>query len=473
VPARDAALIVALGVATLVPFLGQRHDVGTHELLHAEIAREMAATGRVLVPVVLGHEYANKPPVMHAMIAGLFRLAGEPSLRLARVPSAVAAIVAALALYGIGVVVMERRAALLGALVLLGSFEPHRMARIARPDTILVAAILVSCWALVRALDARARRGSVAGMAVAGVAAGAAVVTKGPLGIAVPALFALLAPLGCPRVHRPRVGEWALFAAGAALAVGAWVAALRWTGHADYLHRVVTQPDVSGADPAPGAGWTYVGAAALGFVPFTLLLPLVVRDVRRRGWTVAAALPVVLIVALSLVPKKRPHYLLPAYPFLALAIADAVSREPTSRGLRLATTALVVAALGAAPLYYAIVTSPALSARREEAKLVVARRVLDSVEPGHVVVATDELAEAIAFEGRRDGVVHVNDVSQVVHVARTNGTGSYLVVPEGYAEALERAARGRVDLARMLDAEAPVGRRMRRWRLYRVRSVRD
>jgi hypothetical protein len=338
---------------------------------------------------------------------------------------------------------------------------------------ILVAAILASCCALAQALDGRTNRRSAARMAAAGVAAGVAVVTKGPLGIAVPALFALLAPLGCPHLRRPRLAECALGVAGAALVVGAWVGALRWTGHADYLHRVVTQPDVAGADPEPGPGWTYVGAVALGFLPFTVLLPVVVRDVRRRGWTVAAAMPVVLIVALSLVPKKRPHYLLPAYPFLALAVADAVWRESTSRGLRRASSALLVASLGAAPVYYAIVSCPGMSGRREEAKLVVARRVLATVEPGRPIVATDELAEAIAFEGRRHGVFHVNDVSQVVHVARTNGAGSYLVVPGGEAGSLEREARGRVDIESVLDAEAPVGRRLRRWRLYRVRSVRD
>jgi len=120
---RDCALVAALALATLLPFVGQTRDVGTHELRHAEIAREMAESGTLLVPTLLGREYVDKPPVMHAMIAGLYRLAGRPSLALARLPSVGAAVVGALCLYGIGLVLSGREAALLAALALPATLE--------------------------------------------------------------------------------------------------------------------------------------------------------------------------------------------------------------------------------------------------------------------------------------------------------------------------------------------------------------
>src|SRR5205814_4695756 len=115
---RDVCLVVAVGLATLLPYLGQTRDIAARELRHAEIAREMAESGDLLVPTLFGREYAEKPPVMHAMIAGLYRLAGGPSLTLARLPSVLAAIAGALAVYGIGVVLSGRQVALLAALSL-------------------------------------------------------------------------------------------------------------------------------------------------------------------------------------------------------------------------------------------------------------------------------------------------------------------------------------------------------------------
>src|SRR4029077_16574087 len=64
---RDAGLVAAVGLATLLPFLGQTRDIAARELRHAEIAREMAESGELLVPTLFGREYAAKPPVMHPM----------------------------------------------------------------------------------------------------------------------------------------------------------------------------------------------------------------------------------------------------------------------------------------------------------------------------------------------------------------------------------------------------------------------
>ena len=59
--------------------------------------------------------------------------------------------------------------------------------------------------------------------ALAGISAGLATIMKGPLGIAVPLLFALLAPVGRSDLERPCGQEWGGLLAGLAAGVAAWV----------------------------------------------------------------------------------------------------------------------------------------------------------------------------------------------------------------------------------------------------------
>src|SRR5262249_15335477 len=138
---RDVLLIAAIGAATLLPFLGQTHDVSSHEIRHAEIGREMAESGSSLTPTLPGRRYRDRPPVLSAAIALLFRWRGEPSIGLARLPCAVAGVAGALLLYTLGCALVGQRSALLAALGVLGVQGYQDMARTARPDMIFTLAI--------------------------------------------------------------------------------------------------------------------------------------------------------------------------------------------------------------------------------------------------------------------------------------------------------------------------------------------
>src|SRR5207237_8340408 len=125
-----------------------------------------------------------------------------------------------------------------------------------------------------------------------------------------------------------------------------------------------------------------------------------------------------------------------------------------------ATAALVAASLAAGPLWYAVTPPGAMAT--EEPKLVMGRRVLALVPPGRPIVCMDELAEAIAFEGRRDGVVEVQTVADVVREAERNGAGGYIVIPDGRRETFAAAAAGRLHVERLGRDELPVHRHVRR-----------
>jgi len=132
------------------------------------------------------------------------------------------------------------------------------------------------------------------------------------------------------------------------------------------------------------------------------------------------------------------------------------------------TIALAAVSLVSGPLWYAL--TPPGWAGTEEPKLVMGRRVLALVEDGSHIVCMDELAEAIAFQGRRDGVSEVTELSDVVREAARNGPGGYVVIPDGLTEEFLSAAAGRLRLVEVERTEVPVHRRVRAWRVYRVES---
>src|SRR3990172_9518199 len=145
----DLLILVAVSALVIFPALGQNRHWASREIRHAEIIREMAESGDYLVPRLLGKTYYDKPPVMHAAAAVLARMVGEPSMALVRMPSAIAGILGILATYGVGLLLLDRYIALVGAFALLGMPGYSLMARQARPDMILCFSIIVSCLFLV------------------------------------------------------------------------------------------------------------------------------------------------------------------------------------------------------------------------------------------------------------------------------------------------------------------------------------
>jgi len=103
----DLVLLLIVSTASVFPFLGQNNHWASREIRHAEIIREMAESGDYLIPHLLGEPYCDKPPVMHVPAALLTRWLGEPSMWVARLPCAVAAILGVLATYGIGRLLRE------------------------------------------------------------------------------------------------------------------------------------------------------------------------------------------------------------------------------------------------------------------------------------------------------------------------------------------------------------------------------
>jgi 4-amino-4-deoxy-L-arabinose transferase-like glycosyltransferase len=440
-----AALVAVAAAIAFFPFIGRR-DWSSREALHAEIAREMwSGESGLLIPHNAGAIYDQKPPLFHWLAALSFEASGgtgAPSLGAARLPSAVAGIACVVATFSIGRALLGEGAALLSALVLAATPAFIRMARSARPDMLLCAFVLIACAAAARAARRPERaRGAALGF---GLATGLAVLAKGPLGL-LPLIFAAAlrafegaAPFGARGARRLALASF--FAP-----IAAWTVPVLFhpEGFA-YLRALLTQPDLTtGVAKHARSFLFYLGPFPAGFAPFLPLFGLAIADVFRRRARLGAPLATAaaIFLVLSAIPGKRWHYLVPVYPFAALAVAAAVERRRHSgRAWRIAPPALA----GALILSFAAAEAPieALFGEPPDRARRFATEVAGAVPPGARIAAmprTRTLAEVSFVLGH---VVDRLAPAEAPHwIARTAAEGGgYLLARASEQAAIEAAA---------------------------------
>jgi 4-amino-4-deoxy-L-arabinose transferase-like glycosyltransferase len=465
----DWALLMMLGALVIIPALGQTRACISHEILHAEIIREMAERGDYVETKILGERIPDKPPVMHAPAALLTRWLGHPSLWVARFPSALAGILGILAAYEIGRALLDRRAALLGAVALLGMPGYSLLAREALPDMILCTGISFSCLGLVLGMRAQKPFVRTIYFALAGGAAGVAVLAKGPIGLLFPVVFAILVPFRRAEFKRPRVG-WLVFIVGLLATAAIWAVPAYLRDHGLYLHQVIFQRDLNLAEAVQKKPfYLYFGVGFLLSLPLSIFLPAALLDCRRHGYSSLLAMSAAILLVFSCVPKKRDHYLLPMYPFLALGIATAiVRRTETSLLVRRVTWTLVPLSLAAMPLYFAVIQPRIL--HTEDPEIVFAKEVLPIIGTDGRVFCVEVHSEVLAWvAGRYDGMSDLNLKSATtVDRLRQAPKGVYLLINEKNLAPLLKTT-GPLPLRLLLD------RRVRKetWELYRFDDAPD
>ena len=430
----DLLILVAVSALVIFPALGQNRHWASHEIRHAEIICEMAESGDYLVPKLLGKPYYDKPPVMHAAAAVLTRIVGEPSMTIVRMPSAVAGILGVLATYGVGLLLLDRCTALVGAFALLGMPGYSLMARQARPDMILCFSIIVSCLFFVLGMRKYRYIPRMLCFTLAGLLAGLGVVTKGPFGILFPVFFAILVPFLRQDLKRPRIG-WIIFGFGALAAIALWAVPAYFRDSGVYLHRVISQPDLDVSKGGNGSPFYYVWLVLLLALPLSLFLPIAIVDLRRRGYSAMLAVAGAIFIVISCIPQKRRHYLLPLYPFLALGIATSIVRHSkTSKLVRCAAWVLIPLSVAAIPMYFAIIQP--IVHPSENVEMLFAKEILNVVEPNAQIYSVRD-EEALAWVGRQHKRIHkLSDVSSVCKIVQKAEDGSYLLIDDRNLTAL-------------------------------------
>jgi 4-amino-4-deoxy-L-arabinose transferase-like glycosyltransferase len=320
--AYDVGAIVALSLAVCLFHLGSFGLWEPDEARYAEIAREMLQSGNWLVPHLNYVAYIEKPPLLYWLTTLSFWIFGVSEFA-ARLPVAVSAIAGILATYFFALRAFGRRHAILAAAILATTPLYALMAQVLTTDMMLTALVTIATFSLYLHWDEGGRW-----CWIAYVAMGLAVMTKGPVGAAIPILSMLL----WLAFNRELGGAIAKFRAIPGLLLTILIAApwfvamtIREPGFFDFYFvgehlRRVFQTDYSHSE----AFYFYLPVLAVGLLPWSLLVPFLTwRDPPRnpaRSFCMFAA--GVTVVAFSCASAKLIPYILPSVPPLAVLIAD-------------------------------------------------------------------------------------------------------------------------------------------------------
>jgi 4-amino-4-deoxy-L-arabinose transferase-like glycosyltransferase len=122
------------------------------DAVQAQIARNMLTSGDYVTARLDGIPYLEKAPLIYWLIAGSFKIFGASDWA-ARVPMVLAAVALAWLTTAFGMWAFGRRAGLYAGLCISTCFGLFLFTRILIPDVMLTAAIALSMWAFLRAID--------------------------------------------------------------------------------------------------------------------------------------------------------------------------------------------------------------------------------------------------------------------------------------------------------------------------------
>lgn len=340
---------VALVAATLYFVgLGDAPFLDPPEGFHAEIAREMAASGDAVTPRLNGIRYFEKPPLLYWLMATSFSVAGiHPAT--ARMWPALGAVGCATLTAALGALLGGPRVGLVAGLVVTANLGMFIYARLVKPDLIFIMCITLAYVGFALAyLGRRGRWGLVlffAGIALATMAKDV-LGAIGPLVVVATFLWVTREPV---LPHWSPWWGWALFAA----IVAPWFLAVEATNRGYLWHMLVdthllnfTRQRVFPDEDVPLNALEFVVVTSAAFLPWALAAPWAVARGLRRDWTgpadriwVVLALWTLLVIGFFTVsPFKLPHYGLPAFPALALLVArlwdDTLARRPGALSAR-------------------------------------------------------------------------------------------------------------------------------------------
>jgi 4-amino-4-deoxy-L-arabinose transferase-like glycosyltransferase len=362
---RAVLTLLVLSLVTFFLGLGRQAITDSDEAFYAEAAREMVEGNDWLTPHFNYEDRWQKPILYYWFSAGAF--AGtDTSEFMARLGAA---------LSGVGLVLLTWSAARrllddplgawLASAIVATCGGYFAMARAALPDLPLAFFMTATIWAALRATD-RTEKRPTSWAAIAGLAAGLGFLTKGPLGVVIPAI--VLIPIWWRDRTRVVIRPADVVVAFALFAISAlpWYLAM-WAVHgtaylqsffvADNLERFATTRynDVR-------AIWYYVPILIGGLLPWTiyaLVLPWrTVRDLiqRRRTltevewrlviWTLA---PLLLFTASI---GKQPRYILPVLPPIAMMVGVGIANRIAAASRdHVARVELTIATLGTAAMF--------------------------------------------------------------------------------------------------------------------------
>ena len=350
---RPVLTLILLASLTFLAGLGRQAITDADEAFYAEAAREMVESGDWLTPRFNYENRWEKPVLYYWVTAAAFLVTG-PTEGSARLGAAVSGIALALLTYLIALDRQaDRRAAWLAGAIVASCFGYFAEARMALPDLPLACFITLTVWAALRAAESDAMRWWV----VTGLGAGLGFLTKGPVGIVLPAIVVL--PIWWRERRRITVGvRGVAVALGVGVAVGVpWYLAM-WRVHGtEYLRvfflennvRRFATEEYNGTRPL----WFYLPIVLGGVLPWSAYLTVFAARCARGSrdttgseagtdWRLVIWLVMPLLFYTASI-GKQPRYILPVLPPLAILLARGIMRCVASERDRAAARTLAIA----------------------------------------------------------------------------------------------------------------------------------
>ena len=341
--------LVFFTIFSVICWIGMGEFYTKGEPREASVASSMIEDNNWILPQAYADEPAYKPPLTHWLMATFSLPTGEVTPFTSRLPSALAflgVIVVSFFLFGRKLKFTE---AFLACIILLSSFELHRAAMTARVDMLLTFFILTSLLCLYK----WEIREKVTGLPpIIPILLGLAALTKGPVGIILPLLVFGVYLLVLKYNFWKIVGKLTLVALCAMILPGIWYFFAYKSGGQEFLDLVWAENfgrflgsdnlnisyELGHQEPIWYNFITLLG----GFIPWTIFLFISLFSIkysfkipkfktvwdnllsmeRVKLFSLVAA--IVIVVFYCIPSSKRSVYLMPAYPFIALFIAEFV-----------------------------------------------------------------------------------------------------------------------------------------------------
>ncbi|MEH2438857.1 ArnT family glycosyltransferase [Nostoc sp.] len=343
--------LLVISLVLWLIFLGNSALRDWDEGTYAIVAREIYRTGNWLYPTIQGEPFLLKPPLMQWLIAACYHLGRVQELT-TRLPGTVLTALGVPLLYLVGRLAFnESLPALFAALVYLTMLPVVRHGRLAMLDGMTISFFLLLLFCL---LKARQNRKYALGV---GFCLGLIILTKGMIVLllgAIAILF-LLADRQLALLKSPYL--WVGILLGNAPAI-AWYTA-QWQRYGNTFLEVHFQAQaydrlVQTVEGNSGPVWYYLLEILKYGFPWLLFLPgglYLAWKKRHDTWGSLVLLGTIIYLGtISLMRTKLPWYVMPVYPFLALAIGANLSEVWHNRYFRVRSWTIFLAIISIAGL---------------------------------------------------------------------------------------------------------------------------
>lgn len=349
-------IIVIVALAAIAAFIPDNHvlDPDIMEARNLIAAREMVEDGHWMVPTLNGNLRLEKPPLPTWLTAVTYYVSAD-SLTLQRGMAGLAALLLVFYFWRFARRVLDTDP-LPSTLLLLTCYSVILMGRTATWDIYCHAFQMAGIYHLARGLQSRDK--ALRQFLAAGVWTGLSILSKGPV-----SPYALLLPflIAVALVDKPRMrGKWTGVALMTitALATGTWWFIYIRLSQAEAMAAVVAKESGAWINHNTRPWWYYwkffleAGIWAV-FLLTAIFLPLFQNQRRKeRAWLLPCTWMVFSLILLSLMPEKKPRYLLPMLIPASLVMGQVVvwwQHKPDARALRL-NSGLLAVAIAALPV---------------------------------------------------------------------------------------------------------------------------